>query len=166
MALANNPDLVAGVKWDMIQLPDDIFIHGDERPWVQMGEFGGSYMKVLYANKEKNSAVFLYQLEPNSTFPMHEHLCTAIAYTLHGDWAYGDISLRKGSLAYETPGSSHAPETWDTGFTVLTVFLGEPGQEVLLRSQDPETLEVSELGIDFFIELMDAPAAEGVTDKH
>jgi hypothetical protein len=97
---------------------------------------------------------------------MHEHLCTAIAYTLHGDWWYGDIKLRKGSLAYETPGSSHAPATADTGFTVLTIFVGEPGQEVLLRSQDPDTLEVGELGIDFFIDLMNAPGASGVKDKH
>jgi len=150
----------------MIQLPADVFVHSDERPWVQMGEFGGSYVKVLYADKKTNTTVFLYQLAPDSSFPMHEHLCTAIAYTLHGNWAYGDISLRKGSLAFETAGSSHAPETWETGFTVLTVFIGAPGQEVLLRSQDPDTLEVGELGIDFFIDLMTAQGADGVGDKH
>jgi hypothetical protein len=49
---------------------------------------------------------------------------------------------------------------------VLTVFIGKPGQEVLLRSQDPETLEVGELGIDFFIDLMTAKGADGVGDKH
>jgi hypothetical protein len=49
---------------------------------------------------------------------------------------------------------------------VLTIFVGEPGQEVLLRSQDPDTLEVGELGIDFFIDLMNAPGASGVKDKH
>jgi hypothetical protein len=97
---------------------------------------------------------------------MHEHLCTAIAYTLHGDWAYGDIKLHKGSLAFETPGSTHAPSTGDTGFSVITVLIGAPGQEALLRSQDPDTLEVTELGMDFFIDLMSAPGAEGVTDKH
>lgn len=153
-------------RWTMLQLPDDVFVHSETRPWVAMGEFGGSYVKVLHADKARNIAVFLYQLSPNSVFPMHEHLCTAIAYTLHGDWAYGDIELHKGSLAFETPGSTHAPVTGDTGFTVITVLLGEPGQKALLRSQDPETLEVSELGIEFFIELMDAPSAESVVDRH
>jgi|688.fasta_scaffold376665_2 quercetin dioxygenase-like cupin family protein len=166
MSTVKSEGLVAGVPWPMIQLPEDVFVHSDERPWVQMGEFGGSYVKVLYADKAKNTTVFLYQLAPDSSFPMHEHLCTAIAYTLHGNWAYGDISLRKGSLAFETAGSSHAPETWETGFTVLTVFIGAPGQEVLLRSQDPETLEVGELGIDFFIDLMTAQGADGIGDKH
>lgn len=161
-----SPNLAAGTPWPMIQLPDDVFVHGENRPWVAMGEFGGSYVKVLHADKETNIAVFLYQLAPNSTFPMHEHLCTAIAYTLHGDWAYGDIDLHKGSLAFETPGSTHAPTTGDTGFTVITVLIGAPGQEAILRSQDPETLEVTELGIDFFVDLMDAPGVEGVPDKH
>ncbi|PLW83306.1 hypothetical protein CWI75_07865 [Kineobactrum sediminis] len=166
MSTPGSSDLSPGTKWPMVQLPDDIFIHSEDRPWVAMGEFGGSYVKVLHADKTNNIAVFLYQLSPNSVFPMHEHLCTAIAYTLQGDWAYGDIELHKGSFAFETPGSTHAPTTGDTGFTVMTVLIGSPGQEAILRSQDPETLEVTELGIDFFIDLMKAPGAEGVSDRH
>ena len=103
MSTVKSEGLVAGVPWPMIQLPADVFIHSDERPWVQMGEFGGSYVKVLYADKETNTTVFLYQLAPDSSFPMHEH---------------------------------------------------------------PETLEVGELGIDFFIDLMTAQGADGVGDKH
>jgi hypothetical protein len=148
------PPLQSTGPWPAIMRPGDTFVDDDSRPWVPMEGYSGSAIKVLYADRASNAAAFLYQLGPNQNFPMHEHRCRAFAYTLDGDWNYGDVHLKPGGLAVEQVGSTHFPETGDTGFTVFAVLIGEPGQDVLLRSQDPATNEVSELGIEYFIELM------------
>ncbi len=162
MAQANpSPDatqLIAGTPWPAIEQPGDAFVGAEDRPWVEMTGFPGSAVKVLYADRASNTAAFLYRLGPNQDFPMHEHRCRAFAYTLEGKWNYGDTHLQEGSLAVEQVGSTHFPQTRETGFTVFTLLVGEPGETVLLRSQDPNTLEVAELGIDYFIDLMGAGA--------
>jgi hypothetical protein len=148
------PPLQGGIPWPGITRPGDTFVDDDSRPWVEMVGFVGSAVKVLYADRATNIAAFLYRLGANQSFPMHEHRCRAFAYTLDGNWKYGDVHLSPGGLAVEQVGSTHFPETAGTGFTVFTVLIGEPGQGVLLRSQDPTTNDVTELGIDYFIELM------------
>lgn len=85
---------------------------------------------------------------------MHEYRCRAFAYTLHGEWNYGDVHLAPGALAVEQIGSTHFPETRETGFTVFALLIGTPGGRVLLRSQDPVTDEVAALNIDYFLSLM------------
>ncbi|MQA13841.1 MAG: hypothetical protein GEV09_06585 [Pseudonocardiaceae bacterium] len=154
MTATERPELVAGVKWPEIQMPGDIFLHDEDQPWVDMEGFPGSQVKVLYADQESNTVAFLYKLQPHSSFAIHEHICRAFAYTLEGEWWYGDTYQKKGSMAIEVPGSTHFPVTKETGFTVLAILAGEPGGTVLLRSQDPETLEVAELGAEFFASLM------------
>ncbi len=148
--------LPAGTPWPAITRPGDTFIDDDARPWVEMEGYPGSAIKVLYADRASNTVAFLYRLGPNQTFPMHEHRCRAFAYTLDGNWNYGDVHLAPGGLAVEQVGSTHFPETRDTGFTVFAVLIGDPGEPVLLRSQDPATNAVSELGIDYFIDLTGA----------
>lgn len=150
----NPPPLASNGPWPAIMRPGDCFIQDDERPWVEMEGYSGSAIKVLYADRASRTVAFLYRLGPNQSFPMHEHRCRAFAYTLDGKWNYGDVHLAPGGLAIEQVGSTHFPETADTGFTVFALLIGEPGQEVLLRSQDPETLEVSELDFDYFLGLM------------
>ena len=146
--------LPGGKAWPAIERPGDDFINDADRPWVDMEGYPGSAIKVLYADRASRTAAFLYRLGPNQNFPMHEHRCRAFAYTLEGKWNYGDVHLGPGGLAVEQVGSTHFPETRDTGFTVFAVLIGDPGEDVMLRSQDPETLEVAELGIDYFIDLM------------
>lgn len=146
--------LPAGKPWPAIAQPGDAFVAGDAHPWHDMVGYPGSAIKVLYADAASNTVAFLYRLGPNQSFPMHEHRCRAFAYTLDGNWNYGDIHLAPGGLAVEQVGSTHYPETRETGFTVFTVLVGEPGETVLLRSQDPVTGEVAELGIEYFIGLM------------
>jgi quercetin dioxygenase-like cupin family protein len=148
--------LPAGAPWPAVARPGDTFVNDDQRAWVEMAGYPGSAIKVLYADRASNTAAFLYRLAPNQSFPMHEHRCRAFAYTLDGDWNYGNVELAPGGLAVEQVGSTHYPETGATGFTVFTVLIGEPGEEILLRSQDPDTGEVAELGIEYFVELMNA----------
>ena len=150
--------LKTGSPWPAITQAGDCYIEDSEQPWVDMEGYPGSAIKVLYADRESNPVSFLYRLGPNQTFPMHEHRCRAFAYTLDGDWSYGDVHLSKGALAVEQVGSTHFPETKKTGFTVFTILIGNPGEKVLLRSQDPETLEDSELDIEYFIGLMKSPS--------
>jgi len=147
--------LQGGTPWPAIMRPGDAFVDDESKPWVEMEGYSGSAVKVLYADRSSNTVAFLYRLGPNQSFPMHEHRCRAFAYTLNGNWNYGDVHLKPGGLAVEQVGSTHFPETGDTGFTVFAVLIGEPGQDVLLRSQDPATNEVAELGIDYFMELME-----------
>ena len=153
-SLSNPTPLTGGAPWPAITRPGDAFVDDAERPWVQMVGFEGSAVKVLYADKASRTVAFLYRLGPNQSFPMHEHRCRAFAYTLDGDWNYGDVKLHPGGLAVEQVGSTHFPATADTGFTVFTLLIGDPGEDVMLRSQDPDTLEVEELDIDYFIGLM------------
>lgn len=154
MSLANPVPLTGGVPWPAITRPGDHFVGDAERPWVPMEGFEGSAIKVLYADRESRTVAFLYRLGANQSFPMHEHRCRAFAYTLDGDWNYGDVKLAPGGLAVEQVGSTHFPETAETGFTVFALLIGDPDENILLRSQDPETLEVAELDIDYFIDLM------------
>ena len=146
--------MAGGAAWPAITRPGDDFIDDDSRPWVDMAGYPGSAIKVLYADRESRTVAFLYRLGPNQSFPMHEHRCRAFAYTLEGHWNYGDVQLAPGGLAVEQVGSTHFPETRETGFTVFALLIGEPGEDVMLRSQDPDTLEVAELNIEYFIELM------------
>ncbi len=148
------PILEGGAPWPAIERPGDAFVDADDGNWVSMTGYPGSAVKVLYADRDTNTAAFLYRLGPNQNFPMHEHRCRAFAYTIEGKWNYGDTHLREGSLAVEQVGSTHFPQTRETGFTVFTLLVEEPGETVLLRSQDPELLELAELGIDYFIDLM------------
>ncbi len=151
---ANPPPLVGGQPWPMVTRPGDAFIGANERQWVDMEGYPGSAIKVLYADRATQTVAFLYRLGPDQNFPMHEHRCRAFAYTLDGDWNYGDVYLSTGSLAVEQVGSTHFPETRETGFTVFTLLIGEPNEPVMLRSQDPRTGEIAEIGIDYFISLM------------
>jgi len=146
--------LAAGAPWPAIMRPGDAFIGADEHPWVDMEGYTGSAIKVLYADRASQTVAFLYRLGPNQNFPMHEHRCRAFAYTLQGDWNYGDVHLSAGALAVEQIGSTHFPETRETGFTVFALLVGVPGERVLLRSQDPTTGEVAELDIEYFMSLM------------
>lgn len=146
--------LKAGAPWPALTQAGDAFVADSDRPWVEMEGFAGSAVKVLYADRESQTVAFLYRLGPNQSFPMHEHRCRAFAYTIEGKWNYGDVFLQGGSLAVEQVGSTHFPETRETGFTVFALLIGNPGEPVLLRSQDPETGDVAELDIDYFIGLI------------
>lgn len=155
MGFTSAVELVPGVKWPEIQLPGDIFLHDEDRPWIDLDEYPGSGIKVLYADEATNTVAFLFRIHPHSSFPIHEHTCRAIAYTLEGEWWYGETYQKQGSLAVELPGSVHYPRTREAGMTIFAVLTGEPGgSSVLLRSQDPETLDVVELDVAWYANLM------------
>lgn len=149
--------LVAGQSWPVIHMETDQVIHDEERPWVEMKGLGyeGSYIKVLYADPETNTVAFLYDMAPGQAFPIHEHRCRVLAYTLEGEWWYDErTKLKKGTTIFEGLGSTHFPQSGDQGFKAFVVLLGQPGEDVLIRRQHPETLEVVDIDIDYFVRMM------------
>jgi quercetin dioxygenase-like cupin family protein len=149
--------LVAGKPWPVIHKDTDQIIHDGDRPWIEMKDLGyqGSFIKVLYVDRETNTVAFLYNMAPGQSFPMHEHRCRVLAYTLEGEWWYDERkALRKGTTIFEDKGSTHFPQSGDQGFKAFVVLLGEPGESVLIRRQHPKTLEVIEIDIDYFARLM------------
>lgn len=150
--------LVAGQPWPVIHMDADQVIRDEERPWVEMKGLGynGSYIKVLYADPETNTVAFLYNMAPGQAFPIHEHRCRVLAYTLEGEWWYDErTTLNKGTTIFEEVGSTHFPQSSDKGFKAFVVLLGQPGENVLIRRQDPETLEVVDIDFDYFVRMMD-----------
>ena len=105
-------------------------IEGNERPWLPLPGYEGSYMKVLVVDEERKQVIFMFRMAPGATFPKHLHHCHAIAYTTAGEWQYEEGTLPVGAMAYEPVGSEHTPSS-------------RPGCEmvVFLRSDDGRFLE-------------------------
>ena len=163
MTTQESPQLVSGVPWPVIEMGDDEVIYFDDRPWVEMQDLGytGSYIKVVSVDRENRIVMFLYDMAPNTAFPMHQHKCRVLAYTISGEWWYDSRqSLVEGTTIVEGIGSTHMPESGDKGFRAFVVLLGEPGQDVLLRRQHPKTLEALDLDYDYFERVMNADGPE------
>lgn len=155
--------LVAGKAWPIIHRDTDQVIHDEDRPWVEMKDLGyeGSYIKVLYVDRATNTVAFLYDMAPGQAFPMHEHRCRVIAYTLEGEWWYDRRkALKAGTAIFEDSGSTHFPQSGAQGFKAFVVLLGEPGEDVLIRRQHPDTLDVVEIDIDYFARAMEGGGDE------
>jgi quercetin dioxygenase-like cupin family protein len=163
----SDPRLVPGHPWPVIHMKADEVIHDEDRPWVEMKGLGyeGSYIKVVYADRQSNTVAFLYDMAPGKAFPMHEHRCRVIAYTLSGEWWYDERSaLKEGTTIFEERGSTHFPQSGAQGFKAFVVLLGEPDDPVLIRRQHPETLEVVDIDIDYFVRLMHGDDGQGQGD--
>lgn len=153
--------LVAGKPWPIIHMDADEVIHDEDRPWVEMKDLGyeGSFIKVLHVDRETNTVAFLYDMAPGTAFPMHEHRCRVLAYTLEGEWWYDERrALKQGTAIFEDRGSTHFPQSGARGFKAFVVLLGEPGEDVLIRRQHPDTLEVVEIDVDYFARAMEGEA--------
>lgn len=149
--------LAAGQPWPTIHMDTDEVIHDEDRPWVEMKDLGyeGSYIKVLYVDRKTNTVAFLYDMAPGKAFPMHEHRCRVLAYTLEGEWWYDKRkALKKGTTIFEERGSTHFPQSGDQGFKAFVVLIGQPGEDVLIRRQHPDTLAVVDIDIDYFARAM------------
>ncbi|MGH3388446.1 MAG: cupin domain-containing protein [Actinomadura sp.] len=157
MTTTQDARLVAGVPWPVIQGDDDSVVYFADKPWVEMRDLGyaGSFIKVVSVDRENGEIIFLYDMAPNTQFPIHEHKCRVIAYTISGAWWYDSReSLVEGTTIIEGVGSTHVPQSGDEGFRAFVVLLTEPGQGVFLRRQHPKSLDVLELDYEYFERLM------------
>jgi quercetin dioxygenase-like cupin family protein len=103
-------------------------------PWLPYGLVEGCFFRVLKVDPDSNLVVLNFRMPPNCETQMHDHYCTALAYTLEGEWMYNDQTFRKGDLAFEVPGEVHQPVTGDQGAELLTILFGGKGNSLFLKN--------------------------------
>lgn len=134
-----------------MQLPDGSFvINPDDQPWLPLGE-PGNFMKILHIDEDDQQVVFMQRFGKDTQHPKHTHHCTAVAFTLTGEWAYDGRPFPTGSIGYEPYGSTHTPMT-QAGNTadVLVVLTSRDGRFIEMKLEDGSTFE---LNMDVFKEI-------------
>ena len=106
-----------------MKLADGSFlINPEDKPWLPLGE-PGNFMKILHIDEADRQVVFLQRFAKNTTHPKHTHHCTAVAFTLRGEWAYDGTPFPLGAVAFEPYGSTHTPMTLDDNDADVLVIL-------------------------------------------
>jgi len=103
-------------------------------PWLPYGLVKDCKFRVLKADETSNTVILNFLMPPNCTTQLHDHFCTAMAYTIDGEWMYGDQVFSKGDVAFEVPGEVHQPVTGDRGAELLTILFGGPTESRFLRN--------------------------------
>ena len=118
--------------------------------WKAVDGQPGNYLKVLALDESRHRIDFLFKQDPHAEFAKHEHLCTAMAYTLEGLWGYreGEEMHFPGTYSYEPPGSIHTPYASEQGMVVLASFQGTDAN--MLDILDEQNNVVDTLTLDFF----------------
>ena len=109
-------------------------VESDNTPWLPYGLVEGCKFRVLKADAASNTVVLNFLMPPHCTTQLHDHFCTAMAYTLEGEWMYGDQVFSKGDLAFEVPGEVHQPVTGEKGARLLTILFGGPDESRFLKN--------------------------------
>lgn len=109
-------------------------IESRNTPWLPYGLVDGCKFRVLKADEDSNTVILNFLMPPNCTTQLHDHFCTAMAYTLEGEWMYGDQVFSRGDVAFEVPGELHQPVTGDQGAELLTILFGGKGEDRFLRN--------------------------------
>ena len=107
-------------------------------PWLPYGLIEGTQFRVLKVDPRNNIVVLNFRMGPRTVTQKHDHHCTALAYTLGGQWMYGDQVFEKGDLAFEQPGEIHQPITRDHGAELLTIMIGGRGNPRLLQNYEED----------------------------
>lgn len=121
--------------------------------WLPIAAAPGSDIKVLAVDRERRQVVFAFRFAPGTELPPHTHHCQAIAYTASGAWSYEGLDLPTGTIAYEPPGSTHAPSSAD-GAELLVILTSDSDRFLDNHMPDGTTLSFD---LDFFAALAQAP---------
>ena len=141
-----------------MQLTDGSYIQDPaDRPWLPSMLFEGDAIKILHVDEEHKQVVFLQRFGRNTVQPKHKHHCTAVAFTVDGEWAYDGYAIPKGFIAYEPVNSVHTPMTMnDNNSDVL----------VILTSKDDRFIEVfADDGSSFHLDMAFFKAAYGMSEQ-
>lgn len=131
-------------------------ISSHDTPWLPYGLVDGCHFRVLKTDEQNNIVVLNFKMPPHTKTQMHDHFCTALAYTLEGEWMYDDQVFKKGDIAFEVPGEIHQPVTGDKGAELLTILFGGPGNPKFLRN-------IEEDGSSYTLGMKFLKAMEGKT---
>lgn len=127
-----------------MQLPDGSFvILPDDKPWLPIGE-PGNFLKVLHIDEADRQVVFMQRFAKNTAHPKHTHHCTAVAFTISGEWCYDGRPFPTGSVGYEPFGSTHTPMTMnDSEADVLVVLTSRDDRFIEIQMPDGSTLDLN-----------------------
>ncbi|SDI22540.1 ChrR Cupin-like domain-containing protein [Alteribacillus persepolensis] len=81
----------------------------NEKAWKAL-PYKGVYIKNLYKFPEGGSTV-LIKMEPNSSFPLHDHPADEEVFVLEGECKVGKYQLYQGDYLFTPQGTIHAPFT-------------------------------------------------------
>lgn len=81
----------------------------NEKEWKAL-PYEGVYIKTLYKFIEGGSTV-LIKMNPNCSFPLHNHLADEEVYVIEGEVKVGKYQLSKGDYLFTPEGTIHAPFT-------------------------------------------------------
>ena len=123
--------------------------------WREVEGQPGNYIKVLTLDEPNNRVDFLFKQDPHAEFAKHNHVCTAVAYTLGGLWGYreGAELLFEGTFSYDPPGSIHTPYSTEEGMFLYASFQGT--STLMLEILDDDDKVIDELHLDFFAQYYD-----------
>ena len=114
---------------------------GSGRDWLPVPFVDGVHIKVLVADPARRQVVFGFRFGPGTALPEHVHHCQAIAYTVSGEWEYEGLKLPVGALAYEPPGSIHAPSS-NPGADIVVVLSSESDRFLENHMADGSAIEM------------------------
>ncbi|WP_244816907.1 2,4'-dihydroxyacetophenone dioxygenase family protein [Caballeronia sp. Lep1P3] len=82
-------------------------------PWVPFTPYSEHVLvKYFKLDPIRGETIALLKAPAKGQMPRHRHTGTVIVYTVEGRWKYREHEwiAEKGSIVYETAGSSHTPE--------------------------------------------------------
>jgi len=80
-----------------------------DKKWKAL-PYEGIFMKTLYKFNTGGSTV-LIKMEPDSSFPLHDHPADEEVYVIEGECRVGAYQLYKGDYLFTTKETIHAPYT-------------------------------------------------------
>ncbi|MEM7730300.1 MAG: hypothetical protein AAF311_13705, partial [Pseudomonadota bacterium] len=108
--------------------------------------------------EEDRQVVFLQRFAKNTQHLQHTHYCTAVAYTLSGEWCYDGRPFPTHHVGFEPYGSTHIPETLHGNVADVLVILTSRDHRFIEARADDGT--VIELDMEFFKTIKDMTVAE------
>ncbi len=102
----------------------------------------GIETKVLKVDRKKNRVVIMARFAPGGHAAFHYHHCTAVAYTVCGEWEYDEGHFQEGDIAYESIGNAHTPSS-KTGTEMVLVLDSKDGRLLDNYMEDGTVLRVN-----------------------
>jgi predicted ChrR family anti-sigma factor len=107
-----------------------LVVRGDEGRWEQTAD-RGVYVKLLFADRERDTVTTLVRLEPGASIPPHRHLGVEQCLVVEGSMRAGQTVLRAGDFNCAMKGTIHEEIHSDEG--ALLMIVAPESYEVLGR---------------------------------
>ncbi len=98
-------------------------IDAEDMAWSCHPREGVSFKSLRYDHVTKSGAVMIHMC-PDTTYPEYRALAGQDVLVVDGELLIGDERVRRGSYAFVSPGTQHAPRT-TSGCVLFVSFPGE-----------------------------------------